>query len=707
MKRIKLSYFNCTADAPHIGCLAVTNSHIRELLNNGYEISKFYFTKDTKIIFNKDRAISIDKLKSLGIEKEIENSDAVIINGEGSLHHNKRRDLLIIAEYCINIKKPVYLINCTIQEIEDFDDVFRKLDDLVVRDFYSSEYLSKKKIEHRIVLDSILGADFNYKVSNTSSNKKIAFTDWQGQLENTVGSVLINFKENNQNSEYFPMHDLKYFQNKIWKDTIKTFEKFSLILSARHHANYIAGLSNVPFIPFKSNSYKIEGTIKLSKLKIPICNKQNELEQLIKYSLNNSQIYDDFHHWLIENKNEKKSHFEKLFDKFGVYKIEDRDILQINNNYDLILKNKIYENHNEYLFNLAKKINKLSSDNKFSEYQNKKKSLIHVNIKSAKKYKKVGNYEKAKNILIEHLKEFKEDSLAKYHLGLSYLFLNDKKGFKFICSKSFIDAHLPLKFKRKKIDTWEGEEQNKKILIWSDKGLGIGMEFFMLTNFLNQENQNLEKYYFICDSRLSKYFNQLYDCRNFYGYNDEIEVGSNYLQCNILSLFEFIFKKENFKFEINKAEELVEKKKIGFSCISTNPSDGIDRSIPFEKVKLFKKLKNFELYNLNLQKFNPNSNKDLLLHNFDFDIKNNFDLLINQIKKFKLVITIDNSNAFFSLACGTPCILIISNKNNWFWNFAYNKIFKFKNLYIFKKKNNESWDNFINEIVLFINKTFK
>jgi len=706
LKRIKLSYFNCTADAPHIGCLAVTNSHISELLYNGYEISKFYFTKDTKSIFNKDKTISINKLKLLGIEKEIENSDAVIINGEGSLHHNKRRDLLIIAEYCINIKKPVYLINCTIQEIEDFDDVFRKLDDLVVRDFYSSEYLRKKKIEHRIVLDSILGADFNYEKSNTSSNKKIAFTDWQGQLENTVGSTLINFKENNQNSEYFPMHDLKYFHNKIWKDTIKTFENFFLILSARHHANYIAGLSNVPFIPFKSNSYKIEGTIKLSKLKIPICNKQNELEQLIKYTLNNSQIYNDFHHWLIENKNEKKSHFEKLFDKFGVNKIEDRDILQINKNYDLILKNKIYENHNQYLFNLAKKMNKLSSDNKFIEFQNKKKKLIHVNIKSAKKYKKVGNYETAKNILIEHLKEFKEDSLAKYHLGLSYLFLNNKEGFKFICSKSSIDAHLPLKLKRKKIDTWKGEEQNKKVLIWSDKGLGIGVEFFMITNFLNQENQNLKKYFFICDSRLSKYFNKLYNCRNFLGYNDEIKISSNYLQCNILSLFEFIFKRENFNFKINKDEDFLEKREIGFSCISTNQSDGIDRSIPIEKVILFEKLNNYELYNLNLKKLRPGPYKELPLRNLNFEIKDNFDLLIDKIKKFKLVVTIDSSNAFFALACGTPCILIISNKNNWFWNFAYNKVFKFNNLFIFKKKDEQNWDSFINEIISFINKKF-
>ena len=75
----KIAYFNCTGVFPHIGCLAVTDSHMRELIAGGYDIFKIYSSLDTKFLRSKDRKISLGLAKTSSIKNVIESADALVI----------------------------------------------------------------------------------------------------------------------------------------------------------------------------------------------------------------------------------------------------------------------------------------------------------------------------------------------------------------------------------------------------------------------------------------------------------------------------------------------------------------------------------------------------------------------------------------------------------------------------------------------------
>lgn len=128
----KVAVFNDTSPDRHYGCDAVMSSSKRNLACKDMEVSFFWPV-------SMDWTPYIDELDSFDF-------DAIIVNGEGTIHHcerrRKARALLDISNYCKVRKKKIFLINSTLYELTARDfELLKNFDGIFVRESMSQDLL--------------------------------------------------------------------------------------------------------------------------------------------------------------------------------------------------------------------------------------------------------------------------------------------------------------------------------------------------------------------------------------------------------------------------------------------------------------------------------------------------------------------------------------------------------------------------------------
>ncbi|WLG88969.1 polysaccharide pyruvyl transferase family protein [Pseudomonas cucumis] len=255
---MKVAIFNDTSSYHHIGCLAVSNSHDRMLAEAGASIEYRHYVDEFHDLWRGDEKSTRDFLANSSLAAEIEAVDAVVVNGEGTIHHGSGLHLLAILSYAQELGKRTYLVNAVLQEVPIYHGVLSKLDDLTVREINSFKYLAALGIESRVVLDSIMGAHFNPGVDEEYRNKVIV-TDCHLSREDVKAVLERACATFSSELVYFPLE----YENSVndWQDTLKKFRAAKLIITGRHHAVYLALLAGTPFVALPSNTWKIEGTL--------------------------------------------------------------------------------------------------------------------------------------------------------------------------------------------------------------------------------------------------------------------------------------------------------------------------------------------------------------------------------------------------------------------------------------------------------------
>ncbi|AZV28307.1 hypothetical protein CT157_20575 [Pseudomonas syringae] len=255
---MKVALFNDTSSYHHVGCLAVSDAHDRMLSEAGATVEYRHFVNEFHNLWQGDEKSTRDFLANSTLAAEIASVDAVVINGEGTIHHGSGLHLLAILAYAQELGKRTILVNSVLQDVPVYLDVLRKLDDLTVREVNSFRYLASLGIDSRLVPDSIIGAQFNPGVDE-SYRGKIIITDCHLSRED-VRQVLDKASEEfSADCVYFPLE----YENSVndWRDALKKFRAAKLIITGRHHAVYLALLAGTPFIALPSNTWKIEGTL--------------------------------------------------------------------------------------------------------------------------------------------------------------------------------------------------------------------------------------------------------------------------------------------------------------------------------------------------------------------------------------------------------------------------------------------------------------
>lgn len=294
----KVFYLNCTAVAPHIGCMAVTDYHLNSLLGLGYHVSDIvYSTHPWGDLYKGKREESIEACLNSEFGKRIAVADIVVINGEGTLHHRPGMGILIAAATARKLEKPVYLVNTSIFAIDGFDDILSDLTEINVREQESSRFLQKREISHRLVLDSFLGADFFAKPNSDFAAKTVVM-DWHPARDRDVGRAILGYFDSLPNAcrHFLPLNH--YSHVPTWRHTVANLTTSELIVTGRYHGVYLAGMAGCPFVALPSNTRKIQGLIESSGLPLPLCEDNRGIENAAKRARSNPALFLEFQAYL-------------------------------------------------------------------------------------------------------------------------------------------------------------------------------------------------------------------------------------------------------------------------------------------------------------------------------------------------------------------------------------------------------------------------
>lgn len=251
----------------HKGCEKVMEYLHKDVVQSGHQIV-------ASVMGNKDTLTDAwDK---------IEMSDAVIVNGEGTMHHDRPipHSLLNVIRNAKKQGKKTALINTVWQTMTLDDEMKDVLRDtyISVREVMSAEELQKDNIDADIHLDL---SYFNHVPEKVSPHRELV-----------VGKF---FDQSDYRPKDIPVLDI-FKQD--WDTFVNVLRSTDWFITGRHHELYASCKARCPFATLSGNTHKNEGLMKTAGVEIPI-----ESPNL---------LHSRIPHFLAQCK-ERRMEYEKLF----------------------------------------------------------------------------------------------------------------------------------------------------------------------------------------------------------------------------------------------------------------------------------------------------------------------------------------------------------------------------------------------------------
>lgn len=219
--------------------------------------------------------------------------DVLVVNGEGSMHHqsiNYHKKIKEISR-AISSGRPVYLINTVWQNNGiQAQTLMRQVKWIVMR-----ESLSQQDLWQNCHLASEVRIDCSYWAAldptapvHDFQNATVVTDFYSQEFEQFV-------RINGGVYQKYSYVDLKQWQ---WSSLVSSLKTASLLVTGRHHAMYAACRARTPFVVLTGNTHKIEGLIAMSGLPIPVCQHPKELKAAIAWARKNRAVYDQLFDWM-------------------------------------------------------------------------------------------------------------------------------------------------------------------------------------------------------------------------------------------------------------------------------------------------------------------------------------------------------------------------------------------------------------------------
>ena len=178
--------------------------------------------------------------------------DELIVNGEGTMHHNQRSAIRFL-EALKSAQKfglKTRLINTVWQEmLYDYDDVLQNCDEVIVREVNSFEEMQKHGVNASIMPDMSYMIDVPYQ-------KYEHVTAYEGQY----------WKKKFKQHKDWPVIDIF---NQDWNEIVNRLRHADLLITGRHHEMYAACKAKCRFLVVPGNTWKNEGLLKSANINIP------------------------------------------------------------------------------------------------------------------------------------------------------------------------------------------------------------------------------------------------------------------------------------------------------------------------------------------------------------------------------------------------------------------------------------------------------
>jgi hypothetical protein len=293
---MKVFLLNDTATVPHIGCQAVSDAHARMLGAAGHQVVERAFLGELRAFASEDEEQGIAAvLADDALRSRIEACDALVVNGEGTLHHGFGSEYFACIGAAQRLGKATLIVNAVFEAHKGWISTLSKLDDFCVRDAESLRHAHSHGLAARLVPDSFLAAEFGVD-SMVDLDEQIVVTDWHPQRDADVGATLRKTLNDVEGCFYYPLqHGI---HTHLWRSAVADWSAASVIITARHHGIYIAARARKPFIAMPSNTRKIEGLIEASGARIPVVTSPSEVESAFQHAIDNLDQYDRLFDWL-------------------------------------------------------------------------------------------------------------------------------------------------------------------------------------------------------------------------------------------------------------------------------------------------------------------------------------------------------------------------------------------------------------------------
>jgi len=184
--------------------------------------------------------------------------DIIIINGEGTVHHNSRgvQYIIKLAEKAKREGKKVCLINTVIDSVNC---------DMSIFDYISCRESISAQGKYNVVHDACFYHQVNY-----SPGKNILFSD---SVNGGVSNQMKQLFGKHTDSLYVPFDG-----HHSYDEMLKSYQSARIVVTGRYHGVVFAMMSGKPFLAIRSNTHKIEGLCKDYKLERNMVN-PNEIEE--------------------------------------------------------------------------------------------------------------------------------------------------------------------------------------------------------------------------------------------------------------------------------------------------------------------------------------------------------------------------------------------------------------------------------------------
>lgn len=244
------------------------------------------------------KQISLNEL-SASVKYRIDGCDLVVINMEGTIHHNSIGGLTLmgITNYAIRKKKKIALVNGSYQAMDDriTRRILKNVDFISVREIKSLKYLQERNITVSLIPDFAFLADINKGFSldhklnlKDSFEKKCLYTagvlgvypkqKYGIELDTIITQIndLRNlgyepyYLEIEENEKFISealtqlgVNIISYDDGMTYKNIGTILEQFDLTITGRYHIGVFSLMKGIPTFFLKSNTFKIEGLLEM------------------------------------------------------------------------------------------------------------------------------------------------------------------------------------------------------------------------------------------------------------------------------------------------------------------------------------------------------------------------------------------------------------------------------------------------------------
>lgn len=222
-------------------------------------------------------------------------ADRVIVNGEGTFHHNQRTALaaLALARIAEVLGKEVHVVNATIQAMhpEVLRLVLSGACRVVVREARSQKYLQFLDINCLLGADCAFAATYGVTKSSlqlpdgVDPGRACLITGGCGIRSSSVLAIVRALRRAGYSPFYFWIGGGDAMSPRLcqtagipavmwnelpWDALPEYLKKVKLVVSGRYHMIIFALMARTPFIPLASNTWKIEGLCELFGYPTPV-----------------------------------------------------------------------------------------------------------------------------------------------------------------------------------------------------------------------------------------------------------------------------------------------------------------------------------------------------------------------------------------------------------------------------------------------------